>query len=50
MLSVYGISPERFMAIEAVPLRRSTMLTMGENVSPFVLMKRLEVLIHDFGR
>jgi hypothetical protein len=39
-----------FMAIETVPLRRSTVLTMGENVSPSFLMNRLEVLLHAYGK
>ncbi len=38
-----------FMAIEAVPLRRSTKSTMGENVSLSVLMNRLELLLHAYG-
>ena len=39
-----------FMAIEAVPLRRSTESTMGENVLLSVLMNRLEVLLHAYGK
>jgi tRNA A-37 threonylcarbamoyl transferase component Bud32 len=39
-----------FMAIEAVPLRRSTESTIGENVSLSVLMNRLEVLLHAYGK
>jgi hypothetical protein len=39
-----------FMAIEASPLRRSTEATMGEDVPRSVLMNRLEVLLHAYGK
>jgi hypothetical protein len=37
------------MAIEAIPLRRSTESTTGENVPQSVLRNRLEVLLHAYG-